>query len=461
MYRALCRTRCGMSKNDSRALSIGSFAVAVVAMFFAAMLLITRDDNKGTAAEGGGTEVETITINLGSMVLEPSELAIPAAGAKLNIVNIDVIPHALLIDGLGVNTPELQPGESMTVDIPASPEGSYEMWCTVAGHKDAGMKGTAVVGTGGMNHGSGSGSEMSWQEMDAIMLKRAAAFPAKTAGHGGDRLEPTVLADGTKEFAITAEIVQWEVEPGRFVEAWTYNGVVPGPEIHVNVGDKVRIVLQNDLPESTSMHLHGIQVPNNMDGVDPYTQAPTQPGDSFVYEFVAKAAEHSTFATGIYHSHHNAQKQIPNGMFGAITIGDPTIPEVLKPMGYERIDKTVNMVLNDAGTIGLSLNGKSFPATEPYTLKQGDVMLVNYYNEGLMGHPMHLHQPMGWIIAKDGIPLLAPMPTDTVWVSPGERYTVLYKAIEPGVWAWHCHILTHAEGEQGMFGMVTALIVEH
>jgi FtsP/CotA-like multicopper oxidase with cupredoxin domain len=87
-------------------------------------------------------------------------------------------------------------------------------------------------------------------------------------------------------------------------------------------------------------------------------------------------------------------------------------------------------------------------------------MLVNYYNEGLMGHPMHLHQPVGWIIAKDGMPLLTPQPADTTWVSPGERYTVLYKPDTPGVWAWHCHILTHAEASQGMFGMVTALIVE-
>ena len=117
---------------------------------------------------------------------------------------------------------------------------------------------------------------------------------------------------------------------------------------------------------------------------------------------MAKPGAHSTFATGIYHSHHNAQKQIPNGMFGAITVGDIPIPDVLKPMGYTSIAKSVNMVLNDAGTIGLSLNGKSFPATEPYTLKQNEVMLVNYYNEGLMGHPMHMHQPMGWVIAKDG-----------------------------------------------------------
>lgn len=453
-----------MSKNDARALSIGSFAVAVAALFFAAILLITRNDDKGTAASPAEAAIETITVNLGAMKIEPAELKIPTAGADLKIVNVDTQAHALTIPGLGVATEDLQPGESVTVRIPKQSEGTFEMWCSVPGHKDAGMKGTVVIGTAGsgMDHSGsgGTGATMTWQEMDAVMLKRAQAFPAKTAGHGGDRLEPTVLADGTKQFDLVAKIVQWEVEPGRLVEAWTYNGVVPGPEIHVNVGDRVRIVLKNELPESTSLHLHGIQVPNNMDGVDPYTQPPTIPGDTFTYEFVAKPGAHSTFATGIYHSHHNAQKQIPNGMFGAITVGDIPIPDVLKPMGYTSIAKSVNMVLNDAGTIGLSLNGKSFPATEPYTLKQNDVMLVNYYNEGLMGHPMHMHQPMGWVIAKDGVPLLTPMPTDTLWVSPGERYTVLYKAIEPGVWAWHCHILTHAEGEQGMFGMVTALIVE-
>jgi FtsP/CotA-like multicopper oxidase with cupredoxin domain len=136
------------------------------------------------------------------------------------------------------------------------------------------------------------------------------------------------------------------------------------------------------------------------------------------------------------------------------------IPQVLKDKGYTQVDKKVNMVLNDAGTIGLTLNGKSFPATEPYTLRVGQVMEVNYLNEGLLVHPMHLHQPVGWIIAKDGVPLLEPTPGDTILIAPGERYTVLYKAVEPGVWAWHCHILTHAETSTGMFGMVTALIVE-
>jgi FtsP/CotA-like multicopper oxidase with cupredoxin domain len=333
------------------------------------------------------------------------------------------------------------------------------MWCTIAGHKEADMTGIAMVGntsgTGAPGGDSGGHGSMTNEEMDAAMLAVAQQFPAKTEGLGGQPLAPTVLADGTKQFDLTVKIVQWEVTPGNFVEAWTYNGVVPAPELRADVGDKLRIVVKNELPESTSVHFHGIRVPNAMDGVDPYTQPPILPGETFTYEFTALQP-----AVGIYHSHHNGQIQIPNGLFGAFIIGEYEIPEVLKDKGYTQIDKTVNMVLNDAGTIGLTLNGKGFPATEPYTLKIGDVMMVHYFNEGLMGHPMHLHQPSGWIIAKDGEPMLVPIPGDTIWVGPGERYTVIYKAVDPGVWAWHCHILTHAESPTGMFGMVTALIVE-
>ncbi|MGA0878865.1 MAG: multicopper oxidase domain-containing protein, partial [Ilumatobacteraceae bacterium] len=237
-------------------------------------------------------------------------------------------------------------------------------------------------------------------------------------------------------------------------KAKTYNGVVPGPEIRVQVGDRVRIVLTNELNVSTSIHFHGIRVPNEFDGVDPYTQQPIAPGETFTYEFPILEP-----AVGIYHPHHDAQVQIPDGMFGSFMVGQMPIPPALVAKGYSRVDEEMTMVLNDAGTIGLSLNGKSFPATEAYTLRKGQVLMVHYQNEGLTGHPMHLHQPVGWIIAKDGHPLDVPMPTDTVWVSPGERYTVLYKGEDLGVWAWHCHILSHAEGPQGMFGMVSALIV--
>lgn len=118
------------------------------------------------------------------------------------------------------------------------------------------------------------------------------------------------------------------------------------------------------------------------------------------------------------------------------------------------------MVLNDSGSIGYSLNGKSFPATEPYVGRTGDWVLIHYFNEGNQIHPMHLHQFDQIVIAKDGSPLESPYVADTVNVAPGERYTVLAQLDKPGTWVWHCHILPHVERDEGLFGMLTAFVVE-
>jgi manganese oxidase len=118
------------------------------------------------------------------------------------------------------------------------------------------------------------------------------------------------------------------------------------------------------------------------------------------------------------------------------------------------------MILNDAGTIGFSLNGKSFPATEPIVARRGDWVRIDYMNEGMQVHPMHLHGMPQMVFAKDGFPLATPRMEDTVLVAPGERISVLVHATEVGTWAYHCHILNHAEREDGMFGMVTVLVVQ-
>jgi len=443
---------------------LGWFALvfAVAALFLAMVGL--RDGNAAGAAgaASGGAAAVSVDVTLAEFSITPQMISLPATGGTIKLTNTGSAVHSFSIPELGVKSGDINPGDTAEVKVGPVAEGMYAALCEVAGHAASGMTAQVMIGgqaagTDGAAAAAGAAptTTMSWQQMDKMMADVAAQFPAKTAGHGGDRMDPKILPDGTKEFDLEAKIVKWEVSPGKLVDAWTYNGVVPAPEIHVNDGDKVRIVLKNSLPESTSLHLHGIQVPNAMDGVDPYTQPPITPGQSFTYEFVAKGP-----AVGIYHSHHDAQVQVPNGLFGAFTIGDMPIPQELIDKGYTQVDKTMNMVLNDAGTIGLSLNGKSFPGTEPATLGVGQVLEVNYLNEGLMAHPMHLHQPVGWIIAKDGVPLDHPLPGDTINVAPGERYTVLYKAVEPGVWAWHCHILNHAEGPTGMFGMVTALIVK-
>jgi len=437
----------------------GSFGVAVAALFVAIVGSTGMADG-GSSMNDSGSVPTVVEVQLSEFAITPAAMVVPPGPVQLRVTNTGTMMHNLSVPSLSKKTDDLMPGASATLDLGTLSEGAMDVLCEVAGHAGSGMVATLTVTTGAAPSGdssapSGLHGYANWQEMDQAMEVRAKAYPAATAGEkGGQILAPTILADGTKEFDLTVKEVDWEVEPGKIVKAKTYNGTVPGPEIRVGVGDKVRIVVTNELNESTSVHFHGIRVPNEYDGVDPYTQAPIMPGETFVYEWTTVEP-----AVGIYHSHHDAQIQIPDGMFGAFIVGEMPIPDVLKAKGYTQVDKEVTMVLNDAGVIGLSLNGKSFPATEAYTLRVGQVMMVHYQNEGLQGHPMHMHQPVGWIIAKDGVPLLTPEPADTIWVSPGERYTVLYKGTDPGVWAWHCHILSHAEGPDGMFGMVTSLIV--
>ena len=284
-------------------------------------------------------------------------------------------------------------------------------------------------------------------EMDRMHEAGIKAFPAPTEGKGNVLLEPR-LDGGVKVFDLTASKIQWEVEKGRKVEAWAYNGMIPGPQIRVRQGDRVRVTLKNELDESTSIHFHGIELPNDQDGVPFVTQAPIKPGTSFTYEFVVPNS-----GSNMYHSHHNAAKQVGLGLLGAFIV------EPRQPLAIERADVDYVMILND-GVHGYTFNGKSFPATEPLKAKRGQTVRIRFMNEGMMIHPMHLHGMHMTVIAKDGWPQPAPWKCDTLNVAPGERWDVIVKCTNPGVWAFHCHILPHAESEHGMFGMVTALIVD-
>ncbi len=285
------------------------------------------------------------------------------------------------------------------------------------------------------------------EEMDELHSKGVKAFPAKTEGLGNQPLQHTLDGD-VKVFTLSARKVQWEVEPGRRVEAWAYNGVVPGPQIRVTEGDKVRINVTNELEESTAVHFHGLHTPNKMDGVPFITQDPIKPGQSFTYEFVARPA-----GSHMYHSHHNAAQQVTMGLLGAFIV-EPKDP-ALRP----KVDQDYTIIINN-GPLGFTLNGKGFPATQPLVAKVGQKILIRFMNEGMMDHPMHLHGMPMLVTHKDGYPLPQAYQLDTLNVAPGERWDVIVDCQEPGVWALHCHILTHAESPKGMFGMVTALIIE-
>lgn len=366
----------------------------------------------------------------------------PNAGEAfvINVKNDGKVQHNLTIDAAGkiIATPMIEPAGTATLSAPELPAGTYAIYCTVAGHREAGMQADLVVGAGGTAERSMTSAEMMAAEKAVI-----GAFPAKTAATGGLVLAPT-LQDGVKVFELTPKPVRWEVTSGQFVDGYGYNGQIPGPQIRVRRGDRIKIIVRNELPEATTVHWHGLTVPNAMDGVPFITQPPIEPGKSFTYAYTVKDLP----GTYMYHSHENALAQVGKGLLGSFII------EPAKPSWD--IEQTV--VIGD-GPLGFTLNGKGFPATAPIVAKLGQRVLLRFMNAGQFLHPMHLHGFHFEVVTRDGQPV-TPYTVDTLTVAPGERYDVRFIANEAGTWALHCHILSHVESERGMFGMVTAVIVK-
>lgn len=439
--------------DDKRMLMLWPLAGFMVAIAFGvgliAMAAFDSDDVAGAApASASGGELNLV---VGELYMKPATLTAEAGPLVVRVHNEGQIEHNFAVPGLG-STEMIPPGETVTLDLGTVEPGSYPFLCEVTGHADGGMKGVLEVSgetQGSTDQGSshqGAGmAHMSAKQMAIHDAERTGSFPAATKGKGGRVLAPEIASDGTKVFELTAEVVDWETEPGKTVEAWAYNGMVPGPTLKASLGDKVRIVLHNELPEPTTLHLHGMTVPNDMDGVPAINQDAILPGESFTYEFTVRNT-----GSNMYHSHFDSVKQVPMGLLGAFIIEDPKDPPA---------DVDYTMILND-GPLGFTLNGKGFPGTEPIVASHGDVVRIRYMNEGLQIHPMHLHGMAQKVIAKDGHLLRHPHWEDTILVAPGERFDVLVKATEVGTWAFHCHILSHAEGPDGMFGMVTAMVVQ-
>jgi plastocyanin len=401
-----------------------------------------------TSASTAQGPIGQITITAFDLGFEPAMVDVPEAGTyTVTFVNDGGVAHDVTFaDGTRVAA-EAHATATGEVTVPAE---GMTFICSVPGHSDAGMTGEVMVGmpTASGEPNPSHGDERTAEEMRDSDAAITAQFPAETEGRGNQVLDPEVLADGTLQWELTASAIRWETEPGTFVEAYAYNGTVPGPQLRAEVGDKIRIILHNELPEPTTIHSHGLFVPPAMDGVPVISQPAVMPGESFTYEYTLRNA-----GSHMYHSHFMAETQVPMGLLGAFVVTDPNATD----QPASDIDYT--MILND-GPLGFTINGKGFPATEPIVAQQGNRVRIRYMNEGLQIHPMHLHGMPQLVVAKDGWTLPTPHLEDTVLVAPGERVDVIIDATELGTWAYHCHILTHAEGPEGMFGMVTALIVE-
>ena len=268
---------------------------------------------------------------------------------------------------------------------------------------------------------------------------------------------PPVASGKLKTFHIIAEIKPWLVAPGIVVQAWTYNGTVPGPTIHVRAGDRVRVIFTNHLPEPTTIHWHGIEVRADMDGVPGFSQDAVQPGQTFTYEFTANDP-----GTYIYHTHFDDFNQLDRGLYGAVVVDEKT---------KQPYDRDYLMLLSSWRVFSgaenfFSINGKSYPLTKPYVVRRGDRVRIREINiSGTEFHTMHIHGHKFTIVAVDGqpVPLAARQKMVTLLIGPGEtRDIALVADAQPGTWMVHCHVVDHMmNGGMGPGGLISSIQYEN
>ncbi len=288
----------------------------------------------------------------------------------------------------------------------------------------------------------------------------------------GDQELPFRMENGVKVFELRTSVVKWRILPDVAVDAYAYNGQIPGPRIHIRQGDRIRVNVTNGLPEETTVHWHGMILPNQMDGPAEITQKPIEPGETYSYEFTA--TQHGTY---FYHPHAKPDREQALGLYGALII-DPTNPneEVRADHDYviqlqewlKREGLTYPSMPMDGGMPNyFTINGKAYPSTDTIHMKVGETLKVRFIgtNNGFV-HPMHIHGGPFEVVARDGetIPASARFLADTVNVGPGQRYDVIWKARKPGKWLIHCHIPHHTTNnnaeEKGGGGLMVVIDVE-
>lgn len=259
---------------------------------------------------------------------------------------------------------------------------------------------------------------------------------------------PWTMKNGVKEFRLTAEPVKREFAKGMIVNAWGYNGSTPGPTIEAVEGDRVRIYVTNKLPERTSVHWHGILLPNGMDGVAGLNQPHIEPNETYVYEFTLK--QNGVF---MYHPHSDEMVQMALGMMGFFVI-HPKVPETPK------VDRHFVVMLSEwfvePGTATpnpnvmtdfnlFTFNSRVWPGTDPWVVKKGERVRFSFGNLSMDSHPIHVHGYDFEEVGTDGgpVPRSARRPETTVNVPVGSTRTVEMVANVPGDWAFHCHKSHH------------------
>jgi FtsP/CotA-like multicopper oxidase with cupredoxin domain len=250
---------------------------------------------------------------------------------------------------------------------------------------------------------------------------------------------------GIKIFHVVAEPVKRKIAPFKTIDAWGYNGSCPGPTIQVQQGDRVRVIFENRLPESTTLHWHGLELPIEQDGVPYISQKPVAPGEKYVYEFTVH--QEGTF---FYHAHSAMQEMMGQiGFFVAHPERD------YKP----RVDHDYGLILQEWAVLPsntvpntaamefnwLTFNGVSAPMTTPLLARLGSRVRLRILNLGMDHHPVHLHGHQFVITGTEGgrAPESTWCPMNTVLVGVAQARVVEFEAKYPGAWMIHCHLPHH------------------
>ena len=260
---------------------------------------------------------------------------------------------------------------------------------------------------------------------------------------------PFTMDKGVKQFRLVAQPVKREFAPGMTVNCWGYNGLTPGPTIEAIEGDRVRIFVTNRLPEHTSVHWHGLFLPNGMDGVSGLTQPSIKPGETYVYEFPLR--QHGTY---MYHPHADETTQMAMGMMGFFVIHPrrPTGPRIDRDFclfPHEWFIEPTTFTPNPNVMVDFNIftfNGRAFPGTAPLVVRLGQRVRIRAANVSMDSHPLHIHGHRMWLTQTDGGPMppSAWWPESTINVPPGTTRTVEFEADLPGDWPFHCHKAHHA-----------------
>ncbi|RXZ02162.1 multicopper oxidase family protein [Fictibacillus sp. S7] len=306
---------------------------------------------------------------------------------------------------------------------------------------------------------------------------------------------PKVMAKAEKlegkkvrEVNLTAREQKWELRKDKTIDAWTYDGSVPGREIRIKEGEAIKVTLKNTLPKPVSIHWHGVPVSNTQDGIPGVTQDAVEPGQEYTYKFVA-----DTPGTYWYHSHQDSVNQVDKGLYGAFIVeskedmkydrdyalvldeweskekkdsdmegmdhsgmnmsgGDKKSKDKMEGMDHSNMDmgkkdemngmddtKDNSKEDNSSSMSGMdhdmssydiyTVNGKTFDNRKPVIAKKGEKVKLRFINAGYMSHKIHV--PIVYKITNvDGQPVNQPsdQTNKVLSVAPGERYDIEFTA---------------------------------